>query len=81
MDVKYETALVSIKKWLKKSHPNLKEVEIEEKSKELVEKYMSDNLVRDIEEKKRYENDFNIALDKEFLNLYMDHIDSIKNNT
>jgi len=33
MDVKYETALVSIKK----SRPTLKEVEIEEKSKELLE--------------------------------------------
>jgi hypothetical protein len=78
MDVKYETALVSIKKWLKKSHPNLTEIEIEVKSEELVEKYMSDNLARDIEEKKRYEHDLNIALDKEFLNFYLDHIESIK---
>jgi hypothetical protein len=31
---------------------------------------MSDNLARDVEKKKCYENDLNIAFNKEFLNLY-----------
>jgi len=39
---------------------------------------MSDNLARNVAEKKCYEYDLNIVFNKEFLNLYIDHINSIK---
>jgi hypothetical protein len=75
MDSKYEFAFASTKKWVKKTYPNLSEVEIEIKSKEILEKYRDNNLARDIEEKNQNEIEFNKALDKEFMNLYIDSLD------
>jgi hypothetical protein len=75
MDSKYEFAYTSTKKWVRKTYPNLTEVEIEVKSKELVAKYIADNFVRDIEEQTQNEDNFNSALDKEFLNLFLDDFD------
>lgn len=75
MDSKYEFAFASTKKWVKKTYPNLTEVEIEAKSKEILEKYKDNNLARDIEENNQNEIEFNKALDKEFMNLYLDSLD------
>lgn len=75
MDSKYDFAFTSTKNWVKKTYPNLTEVEIELKSKEILEKYRDNNLARDIEEKNQNEIEFNKALDKEFMNLYFDSLD------
>lgn len=75
MDLKNEFAFVSTKKWVKKSFPNLSDVEIEAKSKEILEKYRDDNLSRDSNEQNRNEIEFNNSLDKESLNFYLDKLD------
>ena len=75
MESKYEFAYTSTKKWVRKTYPNLTEVEIEVLSKEILEKYKENNLARDVEEKNKNEIEFNKYLDKEFMNLYfgLDH--------
>ena len=75
MDLKNEFAFASTKKWVKKSFPNLSDVEIEAKSKEILEKYRDDNLSRDSNEQNRNEIEFNNSLDKESLNFYLDKLD------
>lgn len=75
MDVKNEFAFASTRKWVKKSFPNLSDVEIEAKSKEILEKYIADNLSRYSNEQNCGEIEFNNSLDKESLNFYLDSLD------
>ncbi len=62
----------SIKKHIKKEYKNWTEVQIEDKSQKILQDYLEANKEKIDKEIQEDRDNLEVALDKEFINLYMD---------